>query len=323
MANNPAAVNVVCQQCGATPAKKVVFQSIAGTVIMHQIRTVKGNFCRDCGLRIKDEMNAYTLKRGWFSIGGIIGIPMFLGINAIRAGRLNKLPAPVRPQPQGWQGQPQGQAQAWPGQPQPWQGQAQAQPQAWQGQPQGLGHDLGTVGSSSLAVVPKAAESGGGMRRHSDARLATVMLVAYWGLAGAGLMLRAVHHPTMDIASDLTGRIAWGAYPTVGAVLVARLPGNRIGWLCCGIGLLLGPAYFGQDYGWYALVHQYGILSGGLATAWHGQWPMGTRPRTAGVCVAAVPQRAAALAPLAAACPGDCGRPVPVLALSRVRAATL
>jgi hypothetical protein len=112
-----------CQQCGATPAKKVVFQSIAGMVIMHQIRTVKGNFCRDCGLRIKDEMNAYTLKRGWFSIGGIIGIPMFLGINAIRAGRLNKLPAPVRSQPQGWQGQPQG--QAWPGQPQPWQGQSQ------------------------------------------------------------------------------------------------------------------------------------------------------------------------------------------------------
>jgi hypothetical protein len=147
MANNPAAVNVVCQQCGATPAKKVVFQSIAGMVIMHQIRTVKGNFCRDCGLRIKDEMNAYTLKRGWFSIGGIIGIPMFLGINAIRAGRLNKLPAPVRAQPQGWQGQPQGwqgqpqgQAQAWPGQPQPWQGQAQPQPQAWQGQPQGQPH---------------------------------------------------------------------------------------------------------------------------------------------------------------------------------------
>jgi hypothetical protein len=143
MARNTAAVDVVCQSCGATPAKKVVFQSIAGMVIMHTIRTVKGNFCRDCGLRIKDEMNAYTLKRGWFSIGGLIGIPMFLGINAIRAGRLNKLPAPVRSQPQGWQGQPQGQPQSWQGQPQgqpqPWQGQPQpwqGQPQPWQGQPQ-------------------------------------------------------------------------------------------------------------------------------------------------------------------------------------------
>jgi hypothetical protein len=135
MANNAAALNVVCQSCGATPAKKVVFQSIAGMVVMHRIRTVKGNFCRDCGLRVKDEMNAYTLKRGWFSIGGIIGIPMFLGINALRASRLKKLPAPVRVQPEPWQGQPQpwqGQPQPWQGQPQPWQG----QPQPWQGQSQ-------------------------------------------------------------------------------------------------------------------------------------------------------------------------------------------
>lgn len=120
MANNRAAATVVCQSCGATPAKKVVFQSIAGMVIMHTIRTVKGNFCRDCGLRIKDEMNAYTLKRGWFSIGGILGIPMFLGFNAIRAKRLKKLPAPIRVQSQQWQGQPQ----QWQGQPEPWQGQS-------------------------------------------------------------------------------------------------------------------------------------------------------------------------------------------------------
>jgi hypothetical protein len=111
------------------------------------------------------------------------------------------------------------------------------------------------------------------VRRRSDARMAVVTLVVYWGLAGAGLMLRVVHHPSMDVASDLAGRIAWGAYPTVGAVLVARQPGNRIGWLCCGIGLLLGPAYFGQDYAWYALVHQHGTLPGGLAMAWLGQWP--------------------------------------------------
>jgi hypothetical protein len=98
MAKKPDPVNPVCQSCGATPSAKVVFQSIAGMLIMHTIRTVKGNFCRDCGLRVKDEMNAYTLKRGWFSIGGIIGTPIFLTANAVRAGRLKKLPAPVRAQ---------------------------------------------------------------------------------------------------------------------------------------------------------------------------------------------------------------------------------
>jgi hypothetical protein len=56
-------------------------------------------------------------------------------------------------------------------------------------------------------------------------------------------------------------------------VIVARRPHNRIGWLCCAVGLLLGPAFFGQDYAWYALVHEQGSLPGGLAMAWVGLWP--------------------------------------------------
>jgi hypothetical protein len=59
----------------------------------------------------------------------------------------------------------------------------------------------------------------------------------------------------------------------VGAVIVARRPRNPVGWLCCAVGLLLGPAFFGQDYAWYALVHEPGSLPGGLAMAWLGQWP--------------------------------------------------
>src|SRR6266511_1450742 len=64
-----------------------------------------------------------------------------------------------------------------------------------------------------------------------------------------------------------------GAYPTVGAVIVARRPRNPVGWLCCAVGLLLGPAFFGQDYAWYALVHEPGSLPGGQVMAWLGQWP--------------------------------------------------
>jgi hypothetical protein len=89
-------VNLTCQKCGASPAAKVKFQSLQGLVLMHTIRTVKGTFCRDCGLSIKDQMTSYTLKRGWYSLGGLIGTPIFLLQNEIRAGKLNKLPAPVR-----------------------------------------------------------------------------------------------------------------------------------------------------------------------------------------------------------------------------------
>jgi hypothetical protein len=103
--------------------------------------------------------------------------------------------------------------------------------------------------------------------------MAAATLVAYWGLAVAGFLLRAINDPAVDLAAEVTARIGWGAYPTAGAVIVARQPRNRVGWLCCMVGLLLGPAFFGQDYAWYALVHQQGSLPGGLAAAWLGQWP--------------------------------------------------
>jgi hypothetical protein len=108
---------------------------------------------------------------------------------------------------------------------------------------------------------------------HAGVWLAEATLVIYWGLTGASLVLRAVNDPTADVADELLTRLGWGAYPTVGAVIVARRPHNRIGWLCCAVGLLLGPAFFAQDYAWYALVHEQGSLPGGLAMAWVGLWP--------------------------------------------------
>jgi MFS family permease len=93
------------------------------------------------------------------------------------------------------------------------------------------------------------------------------------GLNGAGLLLRLVNDPASDLPNQLFDRVIWGAWPTIGAVIVARQPRNRIGWLCCGVGFLLGPAFLGQDYAWYALVHRPGSLPGGLAMGWLGSWP--------------------------------------------------
>jgi hypothetical protein len=111
------------------------------------------------------------------------------------------------------------------------------------------------------------------VRGRTGARIAWATLVTYWGLAGASCLLRVINDPTADVADAVLTRVGWGAYPTVGAVIVARQPGNRVGWLCCAVGLLLGPAFFGQDYAWYALVHQPGSLPGGPAMLWLGQWP--------------------------------------------------
>jgi hypothetical protein len=111
------------------------------------------------------------------------------------------------------------------------------------------------------------------VRGRTGAWIAWATLVTYWGLAGASFLLRAINDPTVDIDDAVLTRVGWGAYPTVGAVIVARQPRNRVGWLCCAVGLLLGPAFFGQDYAWYALVDEPGSLPGGPAMLWLGQWP--------------------------------------------------
>jgi hypothetical protein len=108
---------------------------------------------------------------------------------------------------------------------------------------------------------------------HAGVWVAGATLAIYWGLTGASLVLRALNDPTTDLVDGVLTRLGWGAYPTVGAVIVARRPHNQIGWLCCAVGLLLGPAFFAQDYAWYALVHKQGSLPGGLAMAWLGLWP--------------------------------------------------
>jgi hypothetical protein len=102
---------------------------------------------------------------------------------------------------------------------------------------------------------------------------AAATLAAYWGLTGAGFLLRLVNDPALNVPDQLFTRAVWGAWPTIGAVIVARQPRNRIGWLCCAVGFLVGPAFFGQDYAWYALVQRPGSLPGGLAMGWLGNWP--------------------------------------------------
>ncbi len=51
----------------------------------------------------------------------------------------------------------------------------------------------------------------------------------------------------------LTGVLSL-AYPTVGALIASRLPGNPIGWIFCGMGLIYDAYRFTTAYADYALI---------------------------------------------------------------------
>jgi signal transduction histidine kinase len=59
--------------------------------------------------------------------------------------------------------------------------------------------------------------------------------------------------------------------PTVGALVVSRLPGNPVGWIFCGMGLLYGIRHFAGAYADYALLAR-PWLPFGEEAAWISTW---------------------------------------------------
>jgi hypothetical protein len=69
----------------------------------------------------------------------------------------------------------------------------------------------------------------------------------------------------VDVAMAIT-------FPTVGALVATRQPGNAVGWIFCAIGLSGGASIFFSEYGIYALVTRPGSLPAGVISAWIGTW---------------------------------------------------
>jgi hypothetical protein len=105
-----------------------------------------------------------------------------------------------------------------------------------------LKYEYGT----SLPRPFRGADGGAEVQGRTGVRIAWATLAVYWGLVSTGFALRAVNGSAVDFVDELVPRVAWGAYPTVGALIVARQPRNPVGWLCCAVGLLLGPAFLAK-----------------------------------------------------------------------------
>jgi hypothetical protein len=73
-------------------------------------------------------------------------------------------------------------------------------------------------------------------------------------------------------AFDLASSAALVVLPLVGALVASRRPGNAIGWLFCGAGLLLAVAGWTYGYAALALAPSEAALPGGVAAAWVTSW---------------------------------------------------
>ena len=123
------------------------------------------------------------------------------------------------------------------------------------------------------------------LNTRSAIRLAWSLWVACLALIALSLLLDFLH--TNDILAypwqiQIQGRHLYPlyavvtamlslVYPTIGALIVSRLPKNPIGWIFCGVGLLYQLHHFALAYSNYAVAEDFALTWGEYA-AWFSTW---------------------------------------------------
>jgi hypothetical protein len=111
-----------------------------------------------------------------------------------------------------------------------------------------------------------------------SARTAASLAWSLWALSvafvGLGLLFLYLNGSFEDLLDESLGIDAVLAlsFPTVGAIIASRRPGNVVGWIFCAVGLCGGAEVFTVEYGIYALVTNPGSLPAGVITTWIGTW---------------------------------------------------
>ena len=78
--------------------------------------------------------------------------------------------------------------------------------------------------------------------------------------------------------SDVVEEISFVAVPLVGFILTSRRPGNKVGWIFLGVGLVAGLGFFCDRYGRAGLVATPGTLPAARLAAWFANWAWTTIP---------------------------------------------
>jgi hypothetical protein len=78
--------------------------------------------------------------------------------------------------------------------------------------------------------------------------------------------------------SDVFEEATFIAVPVVGFILTSKRPGNRVGWIFLGAGLVVGLGFFCDRYGRGGLVAAPGSLPAARVAAWFANWAWTTIP---------------------------------------------
>jgi hypothetical protein len=100
------------------------------------------------------------------------------------------------------------------------------------------------------------------MSKRTPVWLAWCTWVLYVALTLATLVLESANDPSLLVPGVLNALVLF-AFATVGALIAARRPGHRIGWLMCVGTLLWAAGILLLQYATYALVTNPGALPGG------------------------------------------------------------
>ncbi len=114
-----------------------------------------------------------------------------------------------------------------------------------------------------------------------DRRASLLLAWSLWAVSAAllalGVLFSVLTRSTPDpnafgVTFDALLSLALLSFPTVGALVVSRHPGNTIGWLFCTVGVSFGLT--SGAYGWavYALFARPGALPGAELAAWFATW---------------------------------------------------
>lgn len=111
------------------------------------------------------------------------------------------------------------------------------------------------------------------MARLAGARAAwTVPAVCAALLLAAVLWERRTRTGVLDQVEMLANVPLSLGFALVGALIVSRRPGNRLGWLYLGCATAMALTLFLFQYAWFGLVTRPGAVPGALAAAWMSSW---------------------------------------------------